>query len=156
MKTLINVGLLITIAISGAAMADQYRTSNTHQSALYTSDSASSEAEAVNMANSYADSLQNMSAIELSQKLPTPHRRVDKRSLGLDSTEVEVVSQQNDDGSTDYFGQVVVKYSYEYRTSKGNRSGGASSASVSAADEESSVSTPDSGSGSTPDTDLPL
>jgi hypothetical protein len=97
-----------------------------------------------------------LSAIELSQKLPTPHRRVDKRSLGLDSTEVEVVSQQNDDGSTNYFGQVVVKYSYEYRSSKGSRSGGASAASVSAADEESSVSTPDSGSGSSPDTDLAL
>jgi hypothetical protein len=153
MNTVIKIGLLATTVLSGVALANQYKTSTTNQTAIYTSDGAATQAEAAEMATSYIESLQNLDAFELSQKLPTPHRRIDKRSMELNATEVEVVSEQAEDGSTAHVAKVTINYSYDYRNRKGRSSGGGSASSASVS-EPPQVSTPDTSGSDTPSTDF--
>jgi hypothetical protein len=110
--------LLTALLTSSAAFASDMKSVDTHQNAIYMSDPVTTAAEAESLGLAYIEKLSNIEGIDLAQSLPTPHRKIDRRSMSLDSTEMEVLSEEADDGSIEYFAQVEIGYSYTYRSEK--------------------------------------
>ncbi len=107
-----------TLLMSSAAFAGEFKDAHTSQHAIFMSDAVASEQEAQALGAAYIDGLNNTSAVALGQKLPTPHRRIDRRSMAIDKTSMEVMTELDASGNPSYFAQVVVGYSYTYRTEK--------------------------------------
>ncbi len=99
-------------------MATQYEDAHTKQNAIFMTDSVASEAEAQALGAAYIEDLNNASAVALGQKLPTPHLRIDRRSMEIDKTSMEVMTEPDASGNTRYYAQVVVGYSYTYRDAR--------------------------------------
>lgn len=104
--TITAVALLSTATYAGTS----YRTADTTQHATFVSDAVSSQAEAKAIAEAYISGLQAKNGMELSQGLPTPHSRINTRSLDVVDTEWAVVQTSNQ-----YKAKVDVTYTYEYR-----------------------------------------
>lgn len=105
--TIAAVALLSTSAFAG----NSYRTEDTTQNATFVSDAVSSHADAQTIAEAYISSLQEKNGMELSQGLPTPHSRVNTRSLEVVDTDWAVVQSNGQ-----YKAKVDVTYTYEYRS----------------------------------------
>jgi hypothetical protein len=112
--TILSAALLMSTAAIGAEM----KSVQTNQNAIFMSDPVSTQAEAEALGLAYIDTLNATKNVALAQRLPTPHQKIDRRSMNLDSTEMEVVSEEADDGSVNYFAQVEIGYSYTYRDEK--------------------------------------
>lgn len=110
MKKIIAIAAVALMSTSVAA-ATSYRTEDTTQHATYVSDSVGTEAEAQSVAEAYIASLEGKNGMELSQGLPTPHSRVNTRTLEVVDTDWAVV---NSNGQ--YKAKVDVAYTYEYRS----------------------------------------
>jgi hypothetical protein len=110
--------LATTLLMSSAVFAAEMKSVQTNQNAIFMSDLVATQAEAAAIGAAYIDKLNATNNIALVQSLPTPHQKIDRRSMSLDSTEMEVLSEKADDGSTEYFAQVEIGYSYTYRDEK--------------------------------------
>jgi alpha-acetolactate decarboxylase len=118
--TLAAALLIGTTAMSTSVMAaTQYKDVTTNQTAQYVTDAVSSQAEAEALAANFVSNLEQKDNFELSQQLPTPHLRMDKRSMEVTDTELSVVTEEAQDGSIEYRAVVDVDYSYNYRSDKG-------------------------------------
>jgi hypothetical protein len=104
--------------MSSAAFAGEFESIQTNQNAIFISDAVASQAEAESLGAAYIEKLSATKNIDLAQSLPTPHRKIDRRSMSLDSTAMEVISEDAKDGSVNYFAQVEIGYSYTYRSEK--------------------------------------
>ena len=118
MKKFILSTIATIVILPTMAMATQYNTSNTNQSAIYKSDMVSTSQEAMEIGNSYIENLENSNTFELSQKLPTPHLRIDKRSVSLTGTEIKIKEEVNDSGESEFYAEVDVDYNYSYKSKK--------------------------------------
>jgi hypothetical protein len=103
----------ITLLSTAAFAATSYRTADTTQHATFVSDAVSSQAEAKAIAEAYISDLQAKNGMQLSQGLPTPHSRINTRSLDVVGTDWAVVKT-----SDQYKAKVDVTYTYEYRSER--------------------------------------
>jgi hypothetical protein len=104
--------------MSATALASsQYKDVSTNQSARFITEGVASQQEAEALANRFVDELDSKSQFELSQQLPTPHRRMDKRSMEVTDTELSFVTEESVDGIK-YRAVVDVDYTYQYRADK--------------------------------------
>jgi hypothetical protein len=110
MKKIIAIAA-VTFMSASAVAATSYRTAETTQHATYISEAVASQSEAQKAAEAYIAKLQIQNGMELSQGLPTPHSRINTRSLDLVGTDWAVVESNGQ-----YKAKVDVAYSYEYRT----------------------------------------
>ncbi len=117
MKKVIALASVLLLSTSAMA-ATQYKDVTTHQHAQYVTDFASTQAEAEQLGNAFIDDISAKNNFELSQKLPTPHLKMDKRSMELDGTELNVIADEAEDGTVSYRAIVDVDYSYTYRAAK--------------------------------------
>jgi hypothetical protein len=118
MKKVITLAAALLLSTSALA-ATQYKDVSTNQTARYLTDAVSTQADAEALATTFVSELEEKSNFELSQQLPTPHLRMDKRSMEVTDTELSVVTEEAEDGTVNYRAVVDVDYSYNYRTSKG-------------------------------------
>jgi hypothetical protein len=112
MKKFITIAAVALMSTSAVA-ATSYRTEATTQHATYVSDAVTTQAEAKAVAEAYIASLQDKNGMELSQGLPTPHSRINTRSLDVVSSDWAVVKTNNE-----YKAKVDVTYTYEYRSER--------------------------------------
>jgi hypothetical protein len=117
MKKVITLAAALLLSTSAFA-ATQYKDVTTHQTAQYVTDAVSTHAEAEELATNFVTELDSKDNFELSQQLPTPHLRMDKRSMEVTDTELSFVTEEADDGSVNYRAVVDVDYSYNYRADK--------------------------------------
>ncbi|ORT49474.1 hypothetical protein ST37_13835 [Vibrio sp. qd031] len=110
--------LSAALLMSSAAFAGEMESIHTNQNAIFMSDAVATQAEAETLGAAYIEKLSATRDIDLAQSLPTPHRKIDRRSMSLDSTEMNVISEEADDGTMEYFAQVEIGYSYSYRDEK--------------------------------------
>jgi hypothetical protein len=118
MKKVITLAAVLLLSTSAMA-ATQYKDVTTNQSAQYLTDAVSTQAEAEALATNFVTELDNKDSFELSQQLPTPHLRMDKRSMEVTDTELSFVTEEAADGSVNYRAVVDVDYNYSYRAKKG-------------------------------------
>ncbi|ORT50529.1 hypothetical protein ST37_11775 [Vibrio sp. qd031] len=113
------IALSAALLVSTTAFASgQYKDVSTNQSARFITEGVSSQEEAQALASTFVDDLDSKSNIELSQQLPTPHLRMDKRSMEVTDTELSFITEEATDGSTTYRAVVDVDYTYNYRADK--------------------------------------
>ncbi len=119
MRNTLLIGTALLLG-SSSAFASQYKDVSTDQYAIFMSDVVASEAEAVALGTQYIKGLNEATPFELSQRLPTPHLKVIKRTFEIDSAAMEVKTDVSADGTLGYFAEVSINYSYDY---KGDRAG---------------------------------
>lgn len=112
MKKIIAITAIVLMSTSAVA-ATSYRTVDTMQNATYVGEAVASQTEAKAAAQAYITDLQAKNGMELSQHLPTPHSRINTRSLELAGTEWAVVQSNGQ-----YKAKVDVAYTYEYRSAR--------------------------------------
>lgn len=112
MRILIAIAAIALMGTSAVA-ATSYRTEDTTQRAIFVSDAVATQAQAKAVAEAYIAQLKSKNGMELSQGLPTPHSRINTRSLKLVDTDWAVVH-----ASGQYKAKVDVKYTYEYRSAR--------------------------------------
>ncbi|ORT50526.1 hypothetical protein ST37_11755 [Vibrio sp. qd031] len=117
MKKVITLAAALLLSTSVFA-ANQYKDVTTNQTAQYVTDAVSTQAEAEALANGFVTELDGKNNFELSQQLPTPHLRMDKRSMEVTDTELSFVTEEAADGSLNYRAVVDVDYTYNYRADK--------------------------------------
>jgi hypothetical protein len=113
--TLIVTGLALSSTLS---YASSFKDATTHQRAQFVTDSVSSEAKAEDLANKFVAEMYEKDSLALSQKLPTRHRRADKRSFEITSTSVHYKTDLSHGGVPAVQGVIDVKYTYTYRAKK--------------------------------------
>lgn len=118
MKKTIQAILTTIVLLPTAVMAGQYKTVNTNQSAIFKSDLVLSLEKAEVIGNNFIQELRGSDTFELSQRLPTPHIRIDKRSVELKGTELSIKEQLREDGTLGYYSEVAIDYKYSYKTEK--------------------------------------
>jgi hypothetical protein len=118
MKKVITLTAAILLSTSAMA-ATQYKDVSTNQTAQYLTSAVSTQAEAEVLATNFVSELNNKNSFELSQQLPTPHLRMDKRSMAVTDTELSIVTEDAADGTVSYRAVVDVDYTYSYRAKKG-------------------------------------
>ncbi len=118
MKKVIALTTALLLSSTAAIAGTSYKDVSTNQQAQYVTEYASTQAEAEQMGNEFIAELNGSSNFELSQKLPTPHSRMDKRSMELTDTELNIISEEAADGTVSYRAVVDVDYSYDYRAEK--------------------------------------
>ena len=112
MKNIITIAAIALMSTSAFA-GTSYRTEESTQRATYVSDAVATQAQAKALAEAYIASLQDKNGMQLAQGLPTPHSRINTRSLDVVSSDWAVV-KTNDQ----YKAKVDVTYTYEYREAK--------------------------------------
>jgi hypothetical protein len=117
MKKVITLAAALLLSTSAFA-ATQYKDVTTNQTVQYVTDAVSTQAEAESLATNFVTELEAKNSLELSQQLPTPHLRMDKRSMEVSDTELSVVAEEAEDGSVSYRAVVDVDYNYSYRSAK--------------------------------------
>jgi hypothetical protein len=109
--------LILTLLLSSTVWG-QFKDATTNQKASFVTSDAQSQAEAEQLATTFVSELYDKSSIELSHYLPTPHRRVDKRTTKVTGTTVSYKTNVDSDGAQRYQAVILVSYFYEYRAKK--------------------------------------